>query len=158
MIEQWSVEYKKCLNSINRELPEMELKHWTDGYNFARSNINITSVICGNKITYTVPISPLDDLIRTHRDFTGWKSFNEYKKYAFAFAHTTFDYPVTSDNWLNGECDCANGFKLFFCEHMTGIALRLKAATAPVEAKTIPIGQKRKRGRPAKAKKALVYQ
>ena len=37
------------------------------------------------------------------------------------------------------------------------IALRMMAV-APDEAKTVPIGTKRKRGRPAKAKKALIIQ
>lgn len=72
--------------------------------------------------------------------------------------HTSFEYPVTAENWIFGNCDCCNGFKLFVCEHMIGIALRLKVASAPPEAKTIPIGQKRKPGRPKKSKPALVFQ
>lgn len=72
--------------------------------------------------------------------------------------HTSFDYPITAENWKFGECDCANGLKLFVCEHIIGIALRLKMAEAPAAAKTIRIGQKRKRGRPAKAKPALQFQ
>lgn len=72
--------------------------------------------------------------------------------------HTSFDYPITAENWKFGECDCANGLKLFVWEHIIGIALRLKMAEAPAAAKTIRIGQKRKRGRPAKAKPALQFQ
>jgi hypothetical protein len=44
------------------------------------------------------------------------------------------------------------------CKHVVGIALRLKFCRAPAEAKNIPLGQKRKPGRPAKAKKALLIQ
>lgn len=65
---------------------------------------------------------------------------------------------ITSDNWIYGTCDCADGFKLFVCEHMVGIALRKKVAFPPPEAKTIPIGQKRKPGRPSKPKPALQKQ
>lgn len=41
---------------------------------------------------------------------------------------------------------------------MIGIAARSRLVTVPPEAKAIPLGQKRKRGRPAKSKKALVRQ
>lgn len=43
----------------------------------------------------------------------------------------SFEYRVTAENWIFGNCDCCNGFKLFVCEHMIGIALRLKVASAP---------------------------
>ncbi|CAF1186126.1 unnamed protein product [Rotaria sordida] len=43
-------------------------------------------------------------------------------------------------------------------EHIVGIAIRLKCCKPPPAAKTVPIGQKRKRGRPAKAKAALLIQ
>lgn len=62
------------------------------------------------------------------------------------------------NNWMNGRCHCRNFFKEFICEHVIGIALRLKIVSAPNEAKIIPLGQKRKRGRPAKSKLALVVQ
>ncbi|CAF4622001.1 unnamed protein product [Rotaria sp. Silwood2] len=38
------------------------------------------------------------------------------------------------------------------------IKIRLKCCKPPPAAKTVPIGQKRKRGRPAKAKAALLIQ
>lgn len=72
--------------------------------------------------------------------------------------HTKFDYPVTEGNWANAFCVCTDGLKKYLCEHIVGIALRFKVVEAPTEAKSIPIGQKRKRGRPAKAKQALTRQ
>lgn len=158
MIEQWSTEYAKNLNSINLGPPTMKLEWWTQGYNFARSNTKITSLRSAGKITYSVPVADLSDPVRTDSNYIAWKSFNEFKRYAFAIVHTTFDFPITSDNWIDGICDCSDGFKLFMCQHKVGIALRLKVIAAPIEAKNIPIGQKRKRGRPAKAKTALQRQ
>ncbi|CAM4817639.1 unnamed protein product [Rotaria magnacalcarata] len=38
------------------------------------------------------------------------------------------------------------------------LAARYKLCSTPLEAKNIPLGQKRKRGRVAKAKKALIVQ
>lgn len=156
MIQQWSTEYSSGLNSVNFGAPKIELTEWTNGYNFARSNVKVTSKRSGHQIVYTIPVgsSTNDD----SSDMSLWKKFDDYRTKAFSFVHVSFGYPITAENFLFGECDCANGFKLFICEHIIGIALRLKIAEAPTAAKTIPIGQKRKRGRPAKAKPALEYQ
>lgn len=152
MVHQWSTEYVNGLNEMNFDAPKIELKHWTAGYNFARSNFNITSNEIEDKIVYTISLN--DKITPDHE----WNSFKEFKETEFSFVHTSFDNPVTSENWQNGDCDCPDFFKLFVCEHLIGIALGLKVISAPVEAKTIPIGQKRKRGRPQKSKTALVIQ
>lgn len=156
MVEQWSVEYSTGLNKINFGAPIVKLEIWTKGYNFARSNVKITSSRNAGKIIYSIPMSI--DAIDGAENYAKWSTFDEYKSEAFAVVHTSFNYPVTSDNWLFGECDCSDGFKLFVCQHMVGIALRLKVTVAPSEAKTIPIGQKRKPGRPSKSKPALQFQ
>ncbi|XP_055307394.1 uncharacterized protein LOC129571604 [Sitodiplosis mosellana] len=55
MIQQWSIEYSSGLNVINFAAPNIELEQWTDGYNFAKSNVKITSKRSGNYVTYTIP-------------------------------------------------------------------------------------------------------
>lgn len=156
MVEQWSTEYSTGLNKINFGAPNVKLEIWTEGYNFARSNVKITSERNEGKIIYSIPM--LSDAVDGAENYAKWTAFDEYKREAFAVTHTSFSYPVTSENWLFAECDCSDGFKLFVCQHMVGIALRLKIVTAPSEAKTIPIGQKRKPGRPPKSKPALQFQ
>ena len=44
------------------------------------------------------------------------------------------------------------------CKHNLGMLIRLKLISVPLVAKTVPLGQLRKRGRPRKAKKALLTQ
>lgn len=156
MVEQWSVEYSSGINIMNFGAPDIELEQWTDGYNFAKSSSKISTKRNDHQIIYSIQCesSAIDDSMNT----ATWKNFKEYSEKAFGFVHATFDYPITKDNWKFADCDCKNGFKLFVCEHMIGIALRLKVAEAPAAAKTLPIGQKRKRGRPAKSKSALQYQ
>ena len=61
-------------------------------------------------------------------------------------------------NWKNAKCSCPAYFKNYICKHIIGLAARLKFIVIPNEAKTVPIGEKRKRGRPARAKKALETQ
>lgn len=153
MIRQWSIEYESNLNSINHGDSSIELEDWTYAYNFARSNTKITSSRHGNRITYSIPLNT------DYNDGTvdSWSVFNFFKQ-SLNLLKTTFKTPVNADNWRNGECDCADFFKKFICVLVIGIALRLKYVNTPVEAKTIPIGQERKRGRPAKAKPALERQ
>lgn len=44
------------------------------------------------------------------------------------------------------------------CKYLVGIAVRFRILKVPLEARNVPIGQKRPKGRPAKANKALEYQ
>lgn len=153
MISQWSIEYESGLNAMNRANPNIELKNWTDGYNFARSNTKITSSTRNTRadcVTYLILLGDKNFDMSPE----SWKTFSDFKN-ALNMARVTFNMPVTAENWIDGKCDCGNFFKEYICEHVIGVALRLKCVNAPVEAKTIPIGQKRKRGRPAKSRPAL---
>lgn len=156
MIKQWSIEYAANLNAINDGAPAIELDLWTSGYNFARSNVQIKKKRNENEIVFTLMLEDVD-VTTVIEDFSEWKSFSDYK-HSLLCAHVKFQYPITTENWMFGSCDCKEGLKLFICQHIIGIAIRSKVATAPPEAKNIPIGQKRKRGRPAKAKRALLFQ
>ena len=60
--------------------------------------------------------------------------------------------------WRKSKCNCPAFYKNYICKHVVGMAIRLKYCKPPPPAKTVPIGEKRKRGRPAKAKPALLVQ
>lgn len=85
-------------------------------------------------------------------------TFDQFKTNNFACNNVTFPNPFTEQNWLEGKCSCRDYFKHFICQHIVGVSLRMKYVVAPDEAKNIPLGQKRKRGRVALAKAALVLQ
>lgn len=157
MVEQWSIEYTSNLNSVNNGAPKIELSLWTNGYNFARSNAKIRSKRNGNEITYSIPIGDVDKVESIKEVCSEWTTYNEFVQ-SFDVVHTKFDYPISAQNWNFARCDCVIGFKQYLCEHIVGIALRLKIVEAPAEAKNLPLGQKRKRGRPAKSKPALEHQ
>ena len=62
---------------------------------------------------------------------------------------------------LNGhtcQCTCEIYLKEYQCEHLLALGILYGVYNCPVEAKNVPLGQKRKPGRPAKAKKSLVRQ
>ena len=49
-------------------------------------------------------------------------------------------------------------FKNYICKHVVGMVIHLKHDKPPAAAKSVPIGKKRKRGRPAKVKRTLLVQ
>jgi len=60
------------------------------------------------------------------------------------------------DDWENATCTCPMFSKNYICKHTLGIAIQLKKFAVVVEeAKSVPIGEKRKRGRPKLAKALL---
>ncbi len=59
---------------------------------------------------------------------------------------------------MSSQCNCPKFYKLYKCKHIIGIASRLKLLEIPMQAKTIELGNKRKRGRPILAKPALIRQ
>lgn len=151
MVKQWLDQYVHGANQIN-ESTHIDLKLWTAGYNFAKSDVKIAISRQQNETKYRISLSEeIDDSIN-------WTTFDQFKEKSFAFYDTVFISPVTKDNWMKGICDCKEFFKQYICHHIIGISIRLKILTVPLEAKSIPIGEKRKRGRPAKSKSALQYQ
>ena len=67
---------------------------------------------------------------------------------------------ANEEEWTKGKCSCPYFSKNYKCKHLIAISIRLKLddCIIPLAAKQIPLGQKRKRGAPSKAKKALLVQ
>ena len=55
-------------------------------------------------------------------------------------------------------CDCPIFSKEFVCKHFVYIAVNLEFISVPDNAKSIPISEKRKRGRPTLARRAFLTQ
>lgn len=184
MVQQWSIEYESGLNSINNDGPKVTLEIETIAYQWANSNVAISTkrskrqvvyrvasrsgnstlrleisfVIYRNLVYSTFSDVQCEDLFADRTTLNTWKDFDDFKKKSFSYFDIVFPSPLNKQNWIEGRCDCGRFFKEFICEHVIGLALRLKVTTVRDEAKNIPIGMKRKRGRPAKAKPALVLQ
>lgn len=63
-----------------------------------------------------------------------------------------------NEEWRKAKCSCPAFLKNYICKHVVGMGIRLKRREPPPAAKTVPTEEKRKRGRPAKAKPALLLQ
>ena len=136
--------------------PIINLKLWTSAYQWAKQNKNIICVDGDNKKTYYIPASNLNDIAETDLNrFKNkkWTNFQQFRK-SFNF----WCLEINNNDWQNSICNCPAFLKNYVCKHTIGIGLRLKLCKAPAAAKNVPIGEKRKRGRPARAKKALLRQ
>ncbi|XP_045489808.1 uncharacterized protein LOC123690393 [Pieris rapae] len=104
---------------------------------------------------YLIPSSQVGDVNYGEQ----WLNFDDYKRKHFAFWKVKVPKNGTENvNWKKGSCTCPQFYKKYICKHLLGLAIRLKLATPPLEAKALPIGQKRKRGRPTKSRPALIIQ
>lgn len=83
-----------------------------------------------------------------------WTTVNQFKKSCDIWCLEMHD----DSNWKTSKCNCPAFLKNCICKHIVRMAIRLKYCKSPAAAKTVPINSKQKRGRPAKAKPALLVQ
>ena len=82
-----------------------------------------------------------------------YNTFEQFRRRAFK--DWIVQFPEEKDGDLSeGVCTCPHFFKNYVCKHILGVAIRSKKFKVPAEAKDVPIGLKRKRGRPKSARKA----
>lgn len=153
-VMDWSVEYDSDARVPFVEIPSLTLEHWTKGYQWSRMNKVIQKRA---DVARDYLLIPPSNLIQIESDCTEcevWKSFDDFKVNFFGAWKLNFNV----DDWEQSICSCPKFSKEYMCKHIVGVALRLRCAIAPPEAKNVRIGSKRKRDRPAKAKKALIIQ
>ncbi|RNA21530.1 hypothetical protein BpHYR1_030632 [Brachionus plicatilis] len=63
---------------------------------------------------------------------------------------------LNNQDFRRSKCSCLSYDKKNICKHIIGVASYFKLYTIPLEIKNLPMGEKRKRGAPKKATKALV--
>lgn len=81
-----------------------------------------------------------------------WESFEEFTKYNYGI----WTVKLNRNDIHDSNCTCPHFLKHTSCKHTLGMQIRLKLVIPPAEAKPAPLGPKRKRGRPTKAKCALL--
>jgi len=78
-----------------------------------------------------------------------WTTFDE-------FVH--WNYGVWAVRITESTCTCPFFLKQYQCEHLLGLKIRQHLVDVPPAARGVPMAQKRKRGRPSLAKRALIVQ
>jgi hypothetical protein len=157
-VEKWSKEYANQSKEFKTEAT-VTLELWTKGYQWAKMKKNVSSVDTDTTVEFSIPSG--EELAVSQSDIImvkslKWNTFQQFKEKAFSVWFVTL--PKEKSQWMKGICNCPSFFKKYMCKHVVGLAIRSRFCTPPVAAKNIPIGQKRRRGRPSKAKKALLIQ
>lgn len=149
---RWSKQY--AFDKMIVMSPTLDTGDWTSAYQWGTSSKEVRSQRSGDLTEYFCPSGgkvslSAADVRRAKK--RSWRNFDEFKKAAFA----VWIVSMKDDNWRDARCSCPHFLKNYKCKHTLGMAIRLQLVHAPPEAKQIPLGQKRKRGRPKKATQAL---
>jgi hypothetical protein len=158
IVEKWSKSYQRGLKQYN-DKQTISLDLWTNGYQWVKSEKSILSTESNNSVQYYIPAGDETRITNAEIDVMKkmkWYSFDQYKIKAFNIWCVTL--PMDKLKWDEGVCNCPAFFKKFMCKHVIGMAIRLNHCKPPPAAKDVQIGEKRRRGRPSKAKKALIVQ
>ena len=150
---RWSKQYS--IDKVIATSPSFELPDWTAAYHWAKSDKQVNSKQVNNLTEFYCPPGELTSV--TEEDIKRvikkqWSSFDLFASRAFAVWIVRMD----GTNWMDAQCTCPCYLKQFKCKHILGLAIRLKYVKPPPAVRQVPIGQKRKRGRPKKATKALI--
>lgn len=162
LLIKWSTNrHPDCVNYVNfAEEPFIQLKLWTSAYQWALENKKVLErKLKDNSIQFYTTSSTMKTAINTkivqkYEKFHGkWTSFEDFRKQNYGVWIITVN-PST----MTATCTCPKFLKSEQCKHSIGILIREKHVQAPMEARSTPLGQKRKRGRPRKAVRALLTQ
>jgi hypothetical protein len=162
LVHSWSERRDPgCRNYVEfAETPSVPLRVWTQAYHWALANKRVVEMndgaggtayfIGSSRLTKPLTLTLAKQYMKTEGK---WTSFDTFKKEHYSIWRTTVTACLE-----DCECSCPFFLKQAMCKHVIGMQIRLKLCDAPQEAKNIPMGQKRKRGRPSKSKKALMLQ
>uniref|UniRef100_A0A914WYR7 SWIM-type domain-containing protein n=1 Tax=Plectus sambesii TaxID=2011161 RepID=A0A914WYR7_9BILA len=81
-----------------------------------------------------------------------WPPFDTYVEMRMSL----WAVSIPTENWKSSTCSCPPFLKKHKCKHLIAVAATFNPTSIPISAKAIVLGQKKKRGHPAKATKALV--
>lgn len=159
MVEQWS--RRRDPSSINcvtfAETPIPSLQLWTEAFQWAISPSAALQRDTEDGTEYFVSSSRVKEVVtpktlRRYEKREGrWVNFDDFKSWRTEIWKITVSPAGLA-------CSCPSFLKNGQCKHALGIQIRQREVVVPPEAKTVPLGQKRKRGRPKKALKALLIQ
>jgi len=163
ILEGWSRERSEfAVNNKTFALtPNYSISLFTEAYQWTAKKPQLKTRKQSDDITWyfaspngaNLKEQDISKFLRMNKNIS-WRSFNSYVECQNSLRMISFNCA----NLHASNCTCNFFKKSYTCKHIVGIAILTKILQVPPEAKNIPIGTKRKRGRPAKAKKALVVQ
>jgi hypothetical protein len=161
IVNKWSKERNPSRVNAKKfeHQPTITLSCWTDGYNWVKRNKEVISIPKGDRTIYYIPAG--EETTITEKEIKRYENcrFNLFDTYkSVYFKIWCLCLPNNPEEWRTATCTCPSFLKNYICKHVIGMSIRLKYCKPPPEAKNVEIGTKRKRGRPSKARKALLLQ
>lgn len=148
-VESWSRRYEADL-SVYSFAPVVELPLLTKAYQWVKLNKKVKQ----HKDGFMMVPANKAEISEWHLT-SQWETFDMFRTNAFKGWTTVVP---ANNEWIHGYCNCPAYLRDYMCKHVVGLAIRLKYLDPGFAAKQIPIGAKRKRGRPQNAKKAKFIQ
>ena len=165
LVKSWSTD--RDPNNVNAKVfsgePTISLEEYTKGYQWIqqkkkvlmKKNRQLTLHFTPAKSTEQITTSSIDQFMSVHENLQ-WQTFDEF----VTNESEMWCIKLNRENWSQSKCSCHYFSKNIKCKHIIGIAARerIENCIIPLAAKSIPLGQKRKRGAPTKNKPALIVQ
>lgn len=162
LVEKWSYERNPQNPNTKPFATTIKLttKIWTEAYQWVKLKPKLFEEK-EDKTTFFYTKSRNATEVLTQEDVQIWKDthlkwecFDTFRKSQEIVKITLY----SENDKMTSRCTCSSFLKQYVCKHSLGLLVIMKHAKVPIEAKSVPLGQKRKRGRPAIAKKALLIQ
>lgn len=138
---------------------EMKLNGWN--YSQSKKHLHLEKTTNGTGFFYAFAGDNLQKV--TAADVTDWESNAEYADFDDFIEKSSKMYRISFDGDLSdldrAKCTCVAYAKKNMCKHILAVAYRMQALNPPddlLKATETPAPVKNKRGRPKKAKKALI--
>ena len=152
IVDGWSKKDDSRLFCEKKDL--VSLGEQTAGFQFMMRNTSKASILKVRGKYYTLSSkSPEGTVLKDEvKKYVTCKDSLEYQEGFDEWKMLKSTVYELSDDGDFFKCSCAYGQKHYFCKHNIGLSIMFKHYAIPDNAKSIPLAQKRKRGRPTKNK------
>jgi len=155
LLRAWSSDRDPSSSNCKRfaVTPSISLAEWTAAFHWAVRKVKMLQRTSsgGCRLYYAAasgrPEITTAQLCAYQKSKGQWSTFDDFKTQEYRVWVIKF-YP---DALEKCSCSCPYFLKHTICIHELGMKIRLKLVDVPQEAKVIPLGPKRKRGRPSMA-------
>jgi len=146
LVKKWSeVRSPLSVNCIPfHNIPSISLSLWTAAYRWAMLKRKIleeerSTTLSDDRVSSTASGESITPMILDEHQQQPWSTFSDFQR----LQHRVHKIVLHGDQ---STCTCPYFSKAVQCKHTLGMKIRLKLVSVPAEAKTVPLGQKRKRG------------
>lgn len=144
----WSSERQPGGRKHFLQAPVIGTKEFTESWHWIQNGPTITETGNGWVCSTRSPGLDTDQILRQQQDFV--PDFDAHVKTSKDVCRVE----ATSE-YLGASCSCISYLKNYLCVHVIAYLDKIGSLKIPSEAKSVPLGQKRKRGRPKKVGPAL---